>query len=140
MADTEASIVAEYNASPVEHRNRYLDDNIYVTDVNGNFAGYHWSYGEKVDINFDFRQSILSSKIDDIEAYIKGKDVIMTFLSMRGDIKYQFTEKASLITTFTFNTTRENTVERNSYYVSFVLKNGELLENLLNNRYVAYIN
>lgn len=139
MPDTEASIVAEYNASPVEHRGRYLNDDLYVTDVNGNFAGYHWVYEEKVAIDFDFKQSILPSTISDIEAYIKDKDVVMTFLSMRGDIKYQFLEKASLVTTFTFNTTEENTIERNSYYISFMLKNGELLENLIVNNYVAYI-
>ena len=144
--DTEASIVAEYNASDLKPQESYLRDLINVTDVNGNFVGYSWDYGDAICIDLDMNNTflhVLSSNgyIEDLETYLSNKKVEMRVTEMRGNLKYKFVSDAALVTEFPLNTTEENTIARNNYRVNFVLldplDNSKLT--LLPEPYIIYV-
>ena len=144
--ETEASIVAEYNASDLTPPESYLKDLINVTDVNGNFVGYSWDYGDAICIDLDINETLLhvlssNGYISDLEEYLKGKTVEMRLTEMRGNLKYKLTADAALVTEFPLNTTEENTIARNNYRVNFVLidpsDNSKLT--LLPKPYIAYV-
>jgi hypothetical protein len=144
--DTEASIVAEYNASDLKPQESYLRDLINVTDVNGNFVGYSWDYGDAICIDLDMNETLLhvlssNGYISDLAEYLEGKAVEMRVTEMRGNLKYKLTADAALVTEFPINTTEENTIDRNNYRVNFVLidpsDNSRLT--LLPKPYIAYV-
>jgi hypothetical protein len=144
--ETEASIVAEYNASDLTPSESYLSDLINVTDVNGNFVGYSWDYGDAICIDLDMNETLLhvvaaNDYISGLEEYLKGKTVEMRLTEMRGNLKYKLTADAALVTEFPINTTKENTIDRNNYRVNFVLidpsDNSRLT--LLPKPYIVYV-
>ena len=126
IPSSEMEIVYNYNNSCEKPTPAYYPDPINTFDLNGDLIGYTWNYGDAVELSIHLNNTVLHADKDHIdlfEKYLSDKEVEVTFVDMRGNVKYTFYTPAKLHTTLRLNYNDETLIERNEYKCNLVLIN-----------------
>ena len=119
-------------------------DPLNIYGIDGKFLGYSWYYGDSIELSIHLNNTVLHSDkehIDLFEKYLSDKEVEITFVDMRGNVRYTFYTPAKLHTTLKLNYSDETLIERNEYKCNLVLINPYDMSriNLLTQPYSVYV-
>lgn len=148
---TESEFVYEYNHQHC-HKKPYVPDPINVVDINGDFVGYTWNYGDAVTLVLKLNDTVLHADDDHLEMFkiylLANKELLVRFSDIRGNEKYLFklpidenSLSDSLEIKLALNYSEDTLIARNTYYCDLILndieKNSKIT--LLKRPYEVYV-